>query len=238
MRAVSITNRGGRRNNEDSVRFAHADGMWCFALCDGLGGHRCGEIASAAVAETICAEFENAPSVSADALRGYIEKAAQCLEEERMNDIEKYDMSSTAVVLVTDGEKAVWAHAGDSRLYYIRGGKIEKITNDHSIAFWEYQNGLIGYDDIRSSPNQNKLLRCISDTDRLEAEYSEECALTEKEAFLLCSDGFWEFVRETDIENSLDNAKSPKEWLENMLTVLHENETENNDNYSAIAVMI
>ncbi len=238
MRAVSITNRGGRQNNEDSVRSAHSENVWCFVLCDGLGGHQCGEIASALVAETICGEFEKAPAVTAEALKNYIDTSAYCLEKARFEDIEKYDMSSTVAALLTDGEKAVWAHAGDSRIYYISGGKISQITDDHSIAFWEYKNGLITYDEIRKSPNQNKLLRCVSDTDRLETEASEEITVKKGDAFLLCSDGFWEFVYESDIEETLEKSASPKEWLEKMLVILHKNETENNDNYSAVAVII
>lgn len=238
MRAVSITNRGGRQNNEDSIRSAHVENVWCFVLCDGLGGHQCGEVASALVSETVCTAFENAPAVTADVLKSYIENAAQSLENARMADDEKYDMSSTVIALLTDGEKAVWAHAGDSRLYYISDGEIAKITDDHSIAFWEYSNGIISYDDIRTSPNQNKLLRCISDTDRLDLDISEEIEIRNGDAFLLCSDGFWEFVREKDIEDALNNSSSPKEWLEKMLEVLHKNETEHNDNYSAVAVMI
>ena len=54
----------------------------------------------------------------------------------------------------------------------------------------------------------------------------------------VCTDGFWEYVYEDDIEKSFAKTKSPKEWLEKMLESLHENEKENNDNYSAIAVEV
>ncbi len=238
MRAVSITNRGGRENNEDFVGYARSGDLWCFTLCDGLGGQSFGDIASKTVCETVCAEFEKNPGLSEKLLFRYIEKAASVLGEERDADAEKHDMSSTVAALVTDGANAVWAHAGDSRLYYISGGEIVSITDDHSVAFMEFENGMITYDEIRRSPNQNRLLRCINTPEDLNPDVSPVTELKKGDAFLLCSDGFWEYVAEEDMEKALRKSSSPKEWLEKMLEILHTNEIEKNDNYSAIAVMI
>ena len=118
MRAVSLTNRGGRKNNEDHIAYANADGIWCFVLCDGLGGQECGEVASEIVCNVICEEFKKEPEISSESIRGYALKAAEKLGQERDADMEKYNMSSTVVVLLTDGKKAIWLHMGDSRLYF------------------------------------------------------------------------------------------------------------------------
>ena len=74
--------------------------------------------------------------------------------------------------------------------------------------------------------------------DDLNFDVSEVIDLKKGDAFVLCTDGFWEYVYEDDIEKSFAKTKSPKEWLEKMLESLHENEKENNDNYSAIAVEV
>ena len=150
---------------------------------------------------------------------------------------ELFDMSTTAALLLTNGERAVWAHVGDSRIYFITGGEISLITDDHSMAFMEFESGMISYDDIRESPNQNRLTRCIGGISG-SADLSDEIVLKSGDAFLMCSDGFWEYVREDDIERTYAESFSPKEWLEKMLDVLHKNEIETNDNYSAIVVMI
>ena len=171
MRAVSLTNRGGRKNNEDYVGYANSDKLWCFVVCDGLGGQSFGEVASEIVCETVCKSFKKAPELSGKALYRYIEKAASVLGEEREST--KSNMSSTIVALVTDGEKAVWAHSGDSRLYYISKKRISQITDDHSIAFRDFKEGIITFDEIRTSPNQNKLLSSISDIDDLNFDVSE-----------------------------------------------------------------
>ncbi len=238
MRAVSVTNRGGRKNNEDSVCSVQSGGIWCFVICDGLGGQSYGEIASRLVCDTICGEFLKNPHIDGKSVYRYIEKAASVLSDERDSDYSKADMSSTVVVLVTDGEKAVIANVGDSRLYYISGYEISQVTNDHSIAFMEFERGDITYEEIRHSKNQNKLLRAVSNVEELNPDISELSELSKGDAFLLCSDGFWEYVTEDDIEETLKCADSPKQWLSDMLEVLHENEKEKNDNYSAVAVMI
>ena len=151
MRAVSLTNRGGRKNNEDYVGYANSDKLWCFVVCDGLGGQSFGEVASEIVCETVCKSFEKAPELSGKALYRYIEKAASVLGEEREST--KSNMSSTIVALVTDGEKAVWAHSGDSRLYYISKKRISQITDDHSIAFRDFKEGIITFCLLYTSPS-------------------------------------------------------------------------------------
>ena len=110
MRAVSITNRGGRENNEDFVQSAHSGDIWCFALCDGLGGQLCGEVASESVCGSVCGAFSENPEISEESVYAYLEKAVRTLEDERDGRDDRYNMSSTAVVLVTDGRMAVWAY--------------------------------------------------------------------------------------------------------------------------------
>lgn len=238
MRAVSITNRGGRPNNEDNICHAVSEGVWCFAVCDGLGGQECGEVAS----QLVCAEIKKAflknPDISEKNVYRYLERAASELGDARSENPDKYNMSTTAAVLVTDGRNAVWAHSGDSRIYRFHRNKITSVTRDHSLAFMEYENGVISYDGIRRSISQNKLTRCISDLDFFNPEVSEVADVSRGDAFLLCSDGFWELVTEADMERCIEKAHSPKEWLEKMLACLHEREGEHNDNYTAVAVML
>lgn len=238
MRAVSITNRGGRKNNEDSVRYANVGDLWCFVVCDGLGGQCCGEVASQLVAEEVCNSFKQNPKLSADSLYSYLESAVKLLGIERERDENKFNMSTTIVALVTDGKEAVWASCGDSRLYYISNSEIIRITDDHSVAFSEFQRGMITYDEIRKSPNQNRLLKCMNSIEYFDPDISKVQKLKESDSFLLCSDGFWEFVNESDIESTRKKSVSPKQWLQSMLEILHKNEIEKNDNYSAVVVIV
>ena len=236
MRAAAITNRGGRENNEDYILSANSEKIWCFILCDGLGGYDGGETASKLAAQIVCDEFKKNPRVTPEAAEEYIQAASDSVKAAKQ-DGAPLDMATTAALFLTDGDMAVWAHIGDSRVYRITDGEICEITDDHSVAFMKFEGGVITYDEIRTSADQNKLTRCISGGAQDVPDVSEQTALHGGDAFLICSDGFWELVNEDDIEKTFKSSRSPAEWLEKMLAVLHKNEREGNDNYSAITVM-
>ena len=101
----------------------------------------------------------------------------------------------------------------------------------------QFESGAITYDEIRKSPDQNKLTRCIGGVQDV-PDVSDIASTESGDAFLICSDGFWELVNEDVIEKTLKSSRSPDEWLRKMLSVLHKNEREGNDNYSAFTIMI
>ena len=86
MRAVSLTNRGGRKNNEDYVGYANSDKLWCFVVCDGLGGQSFGEVASEIVCETVCKSFKKAPELSGKALYRYKRRRLFWVRNERVQN--------------------------------------------------------------------------------------------------------------------------------------------------------
>ena len=145
----SYTNKGGRPNNEDSLRCQELDGRGVFVLADGLGGHQSGETASAIAVEAILAGASAAPSLDGGTLLSQLAEAnRQVMEGPKEPGCE--DMKTTAVVLgietapedgalsdesVSSGEgRAAWAHVGDSRLYYFSGGELAAVTRDHSVT--------------------------------------------------------------------------------------------------------
>lgn len=238
MRSASITNRGGRENNEDFIKKAKAGELSLFVLCDGLGGHECGEVASELIATEVCRAFRENPRITEKSMREYLESAESLLEHERLMNPDRRSMSSTVTALITDGENAVWAHLGDSRIYRISGGEIVSVTHDHSVAYLEYESGLISYDDIRRSPNQNRLTKCLGARELFTPDIASATDLKAGDAFLMCSDGFWEYVTEKAVAETLKASDTPKEWLGSMLKLLNKNKTMHNDNYSAVAIMI
>ena len=236
MKFTKITDKGGRLNNEDCIDTAVKDGICCFIAADGLGGHNSGEVASKLAADTIKSEFLKNAEVSQKAVENYLKSAQKAIENHRKKDRQSFDMATTAVVLVTDGAAAVWAHVGDSRLYRLDGGKIKEVTEDHSVAFDKFKSGIIKYADIRTSSDQNKLLATIGSRASFRPEISKLTKIGPRAAFLLCTDGFWEFVTEDDMEKAYKSSVSSEEWLDNMLQILDANKSEVNDNFSAIAI--
>lgn len=236
MKFTKISHKGGRLTNEDYLADAHINGMHCFVVADGLGGQNSGEIASAAAADAIIQAFKENPELSQEAVSSYLRRGQDAVSEKRSERPYDNDMATTAVVLITDGSRAVWGHIGDSRLYRFNLGRIIEITDDHSVAFEEFKNGNISYDDIRTSPGQNKLICTIGDEVSFMPDVSPVTKIGPFCSFLLCTDGFWEYVSERDMEKALVTSFSSKAWLTKMLNILDRNKTPANDNFTAFAI--
>ena len=231
---VSYTDIGGRARNEDTVRYAARGGdALCLVLADGLGGHGGGELASAAAAESICRGWDG--TADAEALKALVLEANR-----RVLAIQtpQCAMKTTVAVLTLAGERAVWAHAGDSRLYYFQDGKLAFQTRDHSAAQLGVLLGDITPDQIRFHEDRSRVLRALGQDDELAVETGERELGGGKHAFLLCSDGFWEYVLEPEMEEDLAKAAGPEDWLGRMRWRLKNRVPEDNDNNTAAAVWL
>ncbi len=238
MLFARVKGRGGREHNEDAVGNLIKGDMSCFVLADGLGGHGKGEVASELAVKTVLECFDAQAEVSKDMLYSYMEAAQNAIIDKRKEDPECAKMGTTLVVLLMNRDFAVWGHCGDSRIYRLKNKKIEEISNDHSVAFSSFMAGEISYDQIRTSPDQNRLLRSLSDGEKFIPDISDVTPIGKKTAFVLCSDGFWEYVDELFIMESLKKNKSAKEWLKVMLEERERKAPDNADNYSAITVIL
>lgn len=237
MQITGVSKKGGRPVNEDAYGEAKANGILCAAVADGLGGHSGGEIASKLAVDTVLKEFVSSPAFSQEAIEGYIKAANEAIRETASTDPENVHMATTIVVLLKKGRRAVWANVGDSRLYRFRSGKLTEVTEDHSLAFIDFINGSIEYGDIRTSPDQNKLTNAMGAALR-EISVSDIVSVNPDTSFLLCTDGWWEYVTEEQMEATLRASRSPRAWIKEMLTIHEGTAPEGNDNYTAVAVMI
>ena len=148
-------------------------------------------------------------------------------------------MRTTAVVLCIDGNRGIALHIGDSRLYRFREGRVLSRTRDHSIPQILVMAGEITEEEIRSHPDRNKLLRALGDeNDELRVEKSE-FDVRPGDAFLLCSDGFWEPVTEAEMERTLAENGKVKKWLSSMSKLAFQNSDRSKmDNCTAVAVTV
>lgn len=241
VKYYSYTDVGNRDNNEDfigCIELENGNGG-CFVLCDGLGGHGAGEVASKLVTETILKEYQ---SKQEDPL--FLNNAIWKAQEDLLN-LQKQqgrgsEMKTTMVVLQIYGNRVRWAHIGDSRLYYFKKKKLQERTMDHSVPQMLVNAGEIKEKEIRNHPDRNRLLRVMgTEWDGQRFAVHEDIELKEQTAFLLCSDGFWELIEEKQMEKSLKKVKSPQEWIEQMIEIILKNgKNVNRDNTSAIAVFV
>lgn len=231
---------GEREYNEDYAGMERNGDAFCFVLADGLGGHGGGDEASRLVSEYILSDFKKQGEVSKGYLKKCFEESQEILlkEQERQNRI--LEMKTTLVILLMDGQSIQWGHIGDSRLYYFRNRKLVQRTLDHSVPQMLLAAGEIKEKDIRFHPDRNRLLRVMgTEWDSPKYKLEEPLERCGKEVFLLCSDGFWEWIKENEMQAALRKAKSPEAWLEQMEKVILKNGTgKGMDNYSAIAVFL
>lgn len=237
MAAAGVSKRGGRLKNEDYIGQAHQGNISCYVVADGLGGHGSGEIASQTAVKAVLDCFVRRPEISQQMLKSYLDYAQNAIVQRKEKDESCKNMGTTIVVLITDGKKAVWGHLGDSRLYRLRKKLLYEITDDHSVAFVSYQIGEIPYySDIRNSPDQNKLLKILGEKEKYAPQISQVMSIDKHTKFLLCTDGFWKYVTEEDVEYTARKSKTEKEWLDKMTAIVERNLTPTSDNYSAITV--
>lgn len=233
-----LSNPGERDHNEDYAGIIERDGRTLFILADGLGGHGKGEVASQSVVNSIIRYYQEA--VELPDLKDCIEYAQQQLMEIQQKERMTSGMKTTIVILEVDKERARWAHVGDSRLYMFRHNKVETRTLDHSVPQMLVAAGQIKEKDIRFHEDRNRLLRVMGiEWDKPLYELTSWNMIKSGDAFLLCSDGFWEWLPEKKMEKALKKGSSPREWVELMeFDLCNEGKGKDMDNYSAIAVWI
>lgn len=246
MDVFSYTYAGGRSHNEDTVAYQTEDGCGLFLVADGLGGHARGEVASECVAQVV---FKDWPSFTGQKDNEAASDSRQQWLYNRLiesNDAilklqkeQGHIMKSTAVVLAIDGNKACWAHVGDSRLYYIRQDRINHITRDHSVAFKKYLAGDITRWQINTDDDQSVLLRTLGSTDRYEPEMGHtNLELTSGDAFMLCSDGVWEYLHDMEVLIDYLKSRNANDWGTYLLMRVMDRISDDNDNLSLITIFI
>ncbi|MDO4324420.1 MAG: serine/threonine-protein phosphatase [bacterium] len=243
------THCGGQSHNEDCAASRTDAGSSLFVLADGLGGCLGGEEASRHVVETILAAWEqyqkgNGRQEETPTYRNYMETCmAECILKANTSLIQLQKalhkrMKSTVVTLAVQKDSAVWANVGDSRLYYLTQGHIFQLTQDHSVTYKKYQSGEISKAQIARDEDRSSLLRVVGDAKRCIPDCGTlEFPLRSGDAFLLCSDGFWEYLSEEEILIERLKAETAKEWIEGMMLRLMERILPDTDNLTALTVI-
>ena len=231
---ASISNVGGRAVNEDHCGSQEVSGAGCWVVADGLGGHGGGSTASRLAVDTVLASFRANPAVTSEALWTHL-SAAHAAILQHQGEPSLSQMRSTVVVLLADGDRAVCGHMGDSRLYQFRQGAVEFQTADHSVPGALAASGAIQNDDIRFHEDRNRVLRSLGNDDEIKPSITER-PLRHGDAFLLCTDGFWEYVTELEMEADAAKTETPNDWLRDMASRLLRRAKAENDNWTAMAI--
>lgn len=234
LSVYSYTSRGGRAHNEDSLRCSCDGERGIFALADGLGGHNKGEVAARLAAETICEGGTGCLPDGNGLLERFQTANRRILDAQREPGQE--EMRTTAAALVLENGHACWAHIGDSRVYRVSGGTITQATRDHSVTYMKYLGGEISYMDVCHDDDRSSLLRVLGKASCAPEGGSGPAA--PGDAFLLCSDGFWEFVYNEEMLADRLKARTPEDWARLMLLRHIRRTPSGNDNFSLITIFV
>lgn len=170
----------------------------------------------------------------ADKLRDAIERSSEEIVTYGQKHPEARGLGSTVTAALAVGDQAFIANVGDSRTYLLRDGKLERLTQDHSLVERLVEAGQISREEVYDHPNRNLITRSLG-AGRSEVEvdiYTEQ--LRPGDALLLCSDGLWEMVHDPQLESILNEVSDPAEACD--LLIERANENGGEDNITAVLV--
>lgn len=199
-----------RSHNEDSYLVASP----LFAVCDGMGGHAAGEVASSIAVETIA---KMAPKAADPAQLGAaIEAANAAVIEAAVNGLGKPGMGCTATAAYLDGTSLAIAHVGDSRAYLVHEGTLIRVTRDHSYVEELVDAGEITADEARVHPNRSVITRALGSDPAMYADHFQ-LNVEEGDRLILCSDGLSGMVPDGEIENIANQSSTAQICTDNLV---------------------
>ena len=203
-----ISRKGGREKNEDRMGYCYTRDSGLFALADGMGGHPEGEVASQLALQMLAAMFQReAKPRLTDPLR-YLHDACIAGHHQLLRYATEKSLidtpRTTVVACLLQGNAAYWAHCGDSRLYLVRGDKLVARTRDHSYS--ELQDTMSQVVPIGERFNRNVLFTCLGSPGKPVIDTAGPLLLQPGDRVLLCSDGLWGTLSDTEIVEVLTSA--------------------------------
>ncbi len=195
-----------RSNNEDSL--IEVPDMGLFGVCDGLGGHVAGEIASSIAAVTLEEAVKTESEFPDKALRAGIRDANRRILRDQSENPEHRGMGTTVTslwLMPEDSGRGWIGHVGDSRMYLLREDVLEQVTDDHSPVFRLYQQGVLTKDQMQHHPQKNLLDRSLGVSPNLKVDVFS-VSLNSKDIVLICTDGLTDALSDSEIQSILTTS--------------------------------
>lgn len=213
MRYASATDTGTvRKNNEDFRAVLNVGQDTVFVIADGMGGHAVGELASRTAVEYVLSalprELETAKNKKEieDVLHLIIEKANVRVYLESLDNKEFQGMGTTLTIAVLRDWRLYVSHIGDCRVYLMHGSTLDRLTVDHTLVQELVDSGSITQEEALTHPKRHVLLKSLGVNEYMSPDtYSFD--ISEGDLILMCTDGLYGYVEETEIRTILRRHK-------------------------------
>ena len=196
-----VSRKGGREKNEDRMGYCYTSGAGLFLLADGMGGHPEGEVAAQLTLQIISALFQKAAKPEIEDVKAFFNMAILAAHRQILKYAAEKGLAdsprTTLVAVIVQGGEATWVHCGDSRLYMVRQGELLGRTRDHS--YLEQRKSERPAVELPAGFNRNVLFTCLGSPTKPVFDVAGPIQLMQGDRILLCSDGLWGSLEDTDI---------------------------------------
>ena len=251
IRASGISDVGLKREGNEDF-FSTDDTMGLYIVADGMGGHLAGEVASRIAVEMINKsllkwvdegtpeeELFGNPDSSLTARGNYIlssiRLANRVVYELALENEQYHGMGTTAVVLYVSPALVIAANVGDSRIYMLRNGHIERLSKDHTIVAEQVEMGIMSADEAENSPLRHVLTRNLGSAEHVEPDIFE-LEPSENDRYILCSDGLTDLVADEEIQALAEEEHEPEKLCHRFVELVIQRGA--HDNTTVISVFL
>lgn len=232
-----VSRKGGRAKNEDRMGYCYTRGSGIFLLADGMGGHPQGEVAAQLALQAISAMFQKEAKPELPDVAVFLASSVMAAHRQILRYAIEKDMldtpRTTIVAAVVQAGSVTWIHCGDSRLYLVRQGELLARTRDHSFLE-QRQTGAAGL-KLPEHINRNILFTCLGSPTKPVFDVTGPIALQQGDKLMLCSDGLWGSLNDTDIAYHLSH-KPVSEAVPDLVEKALGKAGDSSDNVTCIAM--
>jgi len=214
-----------REGNEDSFLIVAP----LYAVADGMGGHRGGEVASSLALDTVQELFERKEGSLAD----QVVRANRAVYDRSQSDRSVSGMGTTLTAALIDGDTVHLVHVGDSRAYLLRGGELTQLTEDHTLVHRMVMEGEITPEEAETHPHRSILTRALGVDESVQVDEGD-VQVASGDRLLLCTDGLTGMVPEDQIAEIMLEAPDPQQAVDRLVTVA--NRAGGIDNITAVVL--
>jgi protein phosphatase len=199
-----------------------------FAVADGMGGHKGGEVAAGMAVETLRERRDLwTDSEPGDALLSLVKEANGRIFSRASEEPGLKGMGTTLTAALVHDDAVTIAHVGDSRAYRLRGGQLELLTEDHSFVAELIRSGAVTPEEAEKHPQRSLVLRALGSRAEVEADIRTHGA-ADRDVFRLCSDGLTKMVPDAQIVEILGHAADLDAAADRLIEAANERGGEDN----------